>query len=144
MSKFCQIWKAMYFPFLYLLKNCYCIWIFVLFFSFPKFKIALIICEEKYQKVSQFSNLKATRNDGEALIKALQVVCFVNDLKALSLWIGSPIKDKVKVILPYYLLVWHPLNLFKKLEPNEFYFWNSILASSKDLTCIFIKTTTFT
>ncbi|XP_023348181.1 uncharacterized protein LOC111716902 [Eurytemora carolleeae] len=35
--------------------------------SFPKFKIALIICEEKYQKVSQFSNLKATRNDGESL-----------------------------------------------------------------------------
>lgn len=44
--------------------------------SFPKFKIALVICEEKYQKVAEFPNLKATRNDGEALIKALQELQF--------------------------------------------------------------------
>ena len=72
------MWKAMYCTFFTFFENLLCILIFVLFFSFPKFKIALIICEEKYQKVSQFSNLKATRNDGESLIKALQVVCFVS------------------------------------------------------------------
>ena len=44
--------------------------------SFPKFKIALVICEEKYQKTSQFPNLKATRNDGEALVRALQELQF--------------------------------------------------------------------
>lgn len=44
--------------------------------SFPKFKIALVICEEKYQKTAQFPSLKATRNDGEALIKALQELQF--------------------------------------------------------------------
>ena len=44
--------------------------------SFPKFKIALVICEEKYQKTAQFPSLKATRNDGEALISALQELQF--------------------------------------------------------------------
>ena len=44
--------------------------------SFPKFKIALVICEEKYQKTPQFPSLKATRNDGEALIRALQELQF--------------------------------------------------------------------
>ena len=44
--------------------------------SFPKFKIALVICEEKYQKTAQFPSLKATRNDGEALIRALQELQF--------------------------------------------------------------------
>ena len=34
------------------------------------------MCEEKYQKTSQFPSLKATRNDGEALIKALQELQF--------------------------------------------------------------------
>lgn len=44
--------------------------------SFPKFKIALVVCEEKYQKTAQFPSLKATRNDGEALIRALQELQF--------------------------------------------------------------------
>ena len=44
--------------------------------SFPKFKIALVVCEEKYQKTAQFPSLKATRNDGEELIKALQELQF--------------------------------------------------------------------
>jgi len=44
--------------------------------SFPKFKIALVICEEKYNKTNQFPTLKATRNDGEALIKVLKELHF--------------------------------------------------------------------
>ena len=44
--------------------------------SFPKFKIALVICEEKYQKTAQFPSLRATRNDGESLIRALQELQF--------------------------------------------------------------------
>jgi mucosa-associated lymphoid tissue lymphoma translocation protein 1 len=44
--------------------------------SFPKFKIALVICEEKYSKPTQFPPLKATRNDGEALIRVLQELHF--------------------------------------------------------------------
>ena len=44
--------------------------------SFPKFKIALVVCEEKYQKTAQFPSLKATRNDAEALIRALQELQF--------------------------------------------------------------------
>ena len=44
--------------------------------SFPRFKIALVVCEEKYHKTQQFPSLKATRNDGEALIKALQELQF--------------------------------------------------------------------
>ena len=44
--------------------------------SFPKFKVALVVCEEKYQKTAQFPSLKATRNDGEALIRALQELQF--------------------------------------------------------------------
>ena len=44
--------------------------------SFPKFKIALVVCEEKYQKTSEFPSLKATRNDAEALIRALQELQF--------------------------------------------------------------------
>ena len=64
--------------------------------SFPKFKIALVICEEKYQKTSQFPNLKATRNDGEALVRALQ------ELQFQVVWMTSKhIMPFSKILIPF-------------------------------------------
>ena len=41
--------------------------------SLPEFKIALLICQEEYEKSDCFHTLQAPRTDGKALIKALHV-----------------------------------------------------------------------
>ena len=42
----------------------------------PEFKIALLICQEEYDKPEWFQGLQAQSNDGKALIKVLQEMDF--------------------------------------------------------------------
>lgn len=44
--------------------------------SLPVFKVALVICQEQYECVQYFHQLRAPKNDGQALIKALQEMDF--------------------------------------------------------------------